>query len=132
MSDFIWCLLAPIVDDTKAKGDAMPSLGNGYLGTIIGTDTIFSKSSLSYHSSSSFRFLLGLIALVVFCLSVGGVYNGNSSIDPSHRARVPSPLNIRIAADTGGSSSPSGAALDIQVFMPLIHWDSISAALSLR
>jgi protein-glucosylgalactosylhydroxylysine glucosidase len=50
--------------DYTASIRTQPNIGNGYVGTIITSDTVF----------------------------IGGVYNGHSYTTPSHRARIPSPL----------------------------------------
>jgi hypothetical protein len=56
-SNLLYC-----ASDVDVKPDYMPAIGNGYLGTQIGSDSIY----------------------------VSGVYNGIGSETPSHRARIPS------------------------------------------
>jgi hypothetical protein len=53
--------------DEQVKPQFMPAIGNGYLGTQIGSDAIY----------------------------VSGVYNGVASETPSHRARIPSTVAFR-------------------------------------
>jgi len=58
----------------------MASIGNGNLATTVGSDTIY----------------------------VSGLFNGLDSRDPSHRARIPSPIAISLPGST-----PFASALDI-------------------
>lgn len=60
-----------------------PSIGNGFIGTIMGSDTVY----------------------------IAGVFNGLSSKDPSHRARLPSPLSITVQAP---GAVLIGALLDME------------------
>ena len=53
--------------DVDVKAQFMPAIGNGYIGTQIGSDAMF----------------------------VSGVYNGLASETPSHRARIPSTVSFR-------------------------------------
>ena len=55
------------VTDVDVKAQFMPAVGNGYIGTQIGSDSMF----------------------------VSGVYNGIASETPSHRARIPSTVAFR-------------------------------------
>ena len=53
--------------DNDVKAEFMPAIGNGYIGTQIGSDSMY----------------------------VSGVYNGLASETPSHRARIPSTVAFR-------------------------------------
>eukprot|EP01119_Soliformovum_irregulare_P008598 TRINITY_DN21702_c0_g1_i1.p1 TRINITY_DN21702_c0_g1~~TRINITY_DN21702_c0_g1_i1.p1 ORF type:complete len:726 (+),score=154.23 TRINITY_DN21702_c0_g1_i1:209-2179(+) len=59
----------------------MASVGNGYIATTVSSDTQY----------------------------IGGVYNGRSSIDPSHRARIPATLAI-----TAPAANVTATALDLE------------------
>jgi hypothetical protein len=56
-----------IGDDAAVPAAQMPAIGNGYVATQIGSDAVY----------------------------VSGVFNGHATDAPSHRARIPSPVNIR-------------------------------------
>ena len=56
-----------VTSDSNVPAKHMPAIGNGFLATQIGGDTIY----------------------------VAGVYNGAATEAPSHRARIPSTINFR-------------------------------------
>jgi hypothetical protein len=56
-----------VESDGGLPGSQMPAVGNGYLATQIGSDALY----------------------------VAGVFNGAATEAPSHRARIPSPVNFR-------------------------------------
>jgi len=65
----------------EPEEDLLASVGNGYLSTTVGSDTIY----------------------------VSGVFNGLGSRDPSHRARIPSPLAITV-----DNAVPYASGLDLK------------------
>ena len=66
--------------DAGLPPSQLPAVGNGYLATQIGGDALF----------------------------VAGVFNGHATDAPSHRARIPSPVNVR------APGTPAHAALHLR------------------
>jgi len=92
----VWsCFAQPtVVDPTNefyveqiTNSTLMPSIGNGYVATFIGSSSVY----------------------------IGGLFNGFLSITPSHRASVPSPINYELALGPSqqGSLQSAGYLLNL-------------------
>eukprot|EP01028_Stygiella_incarcerata_P003587 TRINITY_DN1736_c0_g1_i3.p1 TRINITY_DN1736_c0_g1~~TRINITY_DN1736_c0_g1_i3.p1 ORF type:complete len:765 (-),score=196.94 TRINITY_DN1736_c0_g1_i3:70-2364(-) len=72
-------------DDASVDPNLLPSIGNGYIAWVVNADTMY----------------------------VAGLFNGKSTIDPSHRAKITSTMNIGVGI-TDGLVETSHCGLDLR------------------
>jgi protein-glucosylgalactosylhydroxylysine glucosidase len=91
-------LFATAREVQNLRAELLPTVGNGFAATRIGSDTLY----------------------------IGGLFNGHLSTSPSHRARIPSPLNVGVnLPNSDAGKVPKNELRMVGMALDLRHGEAI-------